>query len=114
MKRRGSLFAEVLVSIMVFTVGLLALGGCIIYSMKLIMASKETLQQEQDIINAYDKYMLKRVMDHDGSPDGAQPSGSGTIKLSGNGTEKSVAYDLYRYSVTDKRGSEIYVIQRDN
>ncbi|MCQ4762891.1 type IV pilus modification PilV family protein [Cloacibacillus evryensis] len=114
MMRRGSLLAEVLVSILVFTIGLLALGGCILYSMRLIAASKETLQQEQDVINAYDKYMLKRVIDNDGTPEGAQSGGSGTIRFSGNGSEEEISYNLYRYSVTGKKGSEIYVIQRDN
>lgn len=113
MKSRGSILTEVMVGILIFTVGLAALAGTIMFSMKIIKQSGETTLREQEILNAAESYMAKRFYEEDGSPEPPAEAVSGlggSIKL-GN---KTINYDVYRYRLTDKKGSEIYLLQRKN
>ena len=117
MKRRGSILTEVLISILIFTVAIVGLAGSIMLSLRMVVRSGVVLKQEQDMLNAYTTYMLKRDIEHTGNPTASADFKVTTINTPSSlrlGV-KDINIDVYKYSLKDaKKGSEIYVIQRNN
>ena len=118
MKRRGSLLIEVVISILIFTIGILALAGTLTMSLKMIVDSGQATKAEQeDTINKYQLYMLKRTVKHDGTP---TDSAYGAAKLSNPSTAsiklggRTIQFDVYHFVTNGKKGSDIYVTQRTN
>ena len=71
MKKRGSLFVEVLISIIVFLVGVLILMSAMTMSLKIISNSGNTIITDQNLINKVDSYMLSRLFLHTETPSGS-------------------------------------------
>lgn len=130
MKRRGSLLIEVVISIVIFLVGLLALAGSLTLSLKMTVQSGEATKAEQEAVNGYNQYMLRSTIKHDvkslndtklqsyfGANDvtnsSAYRQGCGTSIKIGTGAKTS-EFKVYRFYTEGKKGSDIYVLQGSN
>ena len=127
MKRCGSLLIEVLISIVIFLVGLLALAGSLTLSLKMTVQSGEATKAEQEAVNDYNQYMLRSTIKHDvksldlqsyfGANDvtnsSAYRQGCGTSIKIGTGAKINV-FKVYRFYTEGKKGSDIYVLQGSN
>lgn len=117
MKRRASLLIEIMVAILIFTTGLIGLAGSIMLALKMVAQSEATTVAEQSAINQYERYMAKRL-----SKDGAaaEPGAYGGVLLStgtnsvtiGGSPGRMIKFKLYKFAVDNKKGSEMYVLQR--
>ncbi len=116
MKRRASLLIEIMVAILIFTTGLIGLAGSIMLALKMVAQSEATTVAEQSAINQYERYMAKRLSKEGAS---AKPGDYGGVQLStspisvaiGTSTSGRITFDLYKFAVDNKKGSEIYVLQ---
>jgi len=113
MKRRGSLLIEVVISILIFLIGLVALAGSLTLSLKMIVQSGDATKQEQDVVNKYNEYTIKQVMKHN-----ATLTDYGAIQVSGVtfnitiGDKQISNLKVYTFATKDKKGSDIYVVTR--
>ncbi len=107
MKRRGAIFVEVVVSILLFTVGILALTGTLFYGVKMVAQSREDTIKEQEYKNLVEKEILSIIRE-------PSPVLSGTPIASDQITINSsaVPFTLYRYKQEGKEGTEIYLLKR--
>lgn len=118
MRRRGSILAEVVISIMIFLIAIVALSGSILLSLRMTVDSGKVMQREQNVMNDCDAYLLKRSLTGSGAPGSSISScdmakTGQTLALGGEGSGgRAITYDLYKFYAADKKGSEIYVIQR--
>lgn len=113
MRRRGSILAEVVISIMIFLIAIVALSGSILLSLRMTVDSGMVMQKEQNVMNNCDAYLLKRSLTGSGAP-GSSISSCDMAKTGQTLAlgERAITYDLYKFYAADKKGSEIYVIQR--
>ena len=117
MRRRGSILAEVVISIMIFLIAIVALSGSILLSLRMTVDSGMVMQKEQNVMNNCDAYLLKRSLTGSGAPGSAITScdmakTGQTLALGEDSAGRVISYDLYKFYAADKKGSEIYVIQR--
>ncbi|MCC8058776.1 hypothetical protein [Cloacibacillus sp.] len=111
MRRSGSILTEILVAIIIFTVGLMAVAGTIMFSMRIIMNSAQTTLREQALFNDAENFLAERILENAGTPSSpAEFVENGSIVIG----DKTLNYSLYRYRLNDKKGSEMYVIKREN
>ena len=112
MRRRGSILAEVVISIMIFLIAIVALSGSILLSLRMTVDSGKVMQREQNVMNDCDAYLLKRSLTGSGAP-GSSISSCDMAKTGQTlPLGRVISYDLYKFYAADKKGSEIYVIQR--
>lgn len=113
MKRHGSMLIEIVISILVFLIGILALAGSLTLSLKMIVQSGEATKNEQQVVNNYCNYSIKRTVKHSGSPTdfGAVLESSKSIQFSGG---QPINFYVYHFALKDKKGSDIYVVQGTN
>lgn len=118
MKHDGSLIIEVLISILIFTIGLVALAGTLTLSLKMIVDSGQATKAEQeDSINKYEAYMLKRTVKHDGTPTDSAYSAAKLSSPSSTSVkvgDRTMQFNVYHFVTSGKKGSDIYVIQGIN
>lgn len=125
-KHSGSLLVEVLISITIFIIGLMALIGAITYSVGSIMKSREDISGDMEITNMTERDAMRLTI----SPDNATslsgtPKGNVTAKLvppplSGDKDDtdrieiplKCGLY-LYEYESGKRRGTAFYLLQRE-
>ena len=117
MRRRGSILAEVVISIMIFLIAIVALSGSILLSLRMTVDSGKVMQKEQNVMNNCDAYLLKRSLTGSGAPGSSISScdmakTGQTLTLGEGIAGRVISYDLYKFYAADKKGSEIYVIQR--
>ena len=113
MRRRGSLFIEVLLSIVLFSVGVLGLMSVMTLGLKMINKSGNTIIADQILINTVEDYMLSSVISHD-----VTPSGSGVQKITASPVNFSIGgfnlkYSLYRYTRPGKVAVYFDILQRE-
>ena len=68
MRRTGSILTEILVAIIIFTVGLMAVAGTIMFSMRIIMDSAQTTLREQALFNDAENFLAERILENTGTP----------------------------------------------
>ena len=125
-KHSGSLLVEVLISITIFIIGLMALIGAITYSVGSIVKSREDISGDMEITNKTERDAMRLTI----SPDNATslpgtPKGNVTAKLvppplSGDKDDtdrieiplKCGLY-LYEYESGKRRGTAFYLLQRE-
>ena len=122
-KHSGSLLVEVLISITIFIIGLMALIGAITYSVGSIMKSREDISGDMEITNKTERDAMRLTI----SPDNATslpgtPKGNVTAKLvppplSGDKDLKVIPLTcglyLYEYESGKRRGTAFYLLQRE-
>lgn len=118
LKKRGAIFIEVLVSILLFIVGILALTGTLFYGVKVVAESKEETIKEQDYKNSVEGKaldLIKGSFNNTSKPLAqlANPS-SIVFKLDKNNpsdSNKTLTLTLYRYKQEGKEGTELYLLK---
>ena len=111
MRRRGSLFVEVIISMLIFLIGVLMLMSSITFTLNVIVKSGEAITADQDLINNVDSYMLARAFSHDQDPSGTYVkhlSGTHNINIDGF----TVKYTVYTFTRLGKAGNSYFVLQR--
>jgi len=110
MRKRGSLFVEVLISILVFLIGVLILMSAMTMSLKIISESENTIITDQDLINKVDSYMLSRLFSHTETPlvSLAPKLLDSQINIGGF----NLNYSVYRYKRSGKAAGYFDVLQR--
>ena len=68
--RRGGIFVEVAVSILLFSVGILALTGTLFYGVKMVAESREETVKEQEYRNLVEKEILSIIREPSYDPSG--------------------------------------------
>lgn len=109
LKRTGAIFVEVIVSILLFTVGILALTGTLFYGVKMVTESRQVTIKEQEYKNSVENEILGIIQGSDPSPAGAS-IGSDQIIIN----SRQLPFTLYRYKQEGKEGTEMYLIKRGN
>ena len=109
LKRTGAIFVEVIVSILLFTVGILALTGTLFYGVKMVTESRQVTIKEQEYKNSVEKEILGIIQGSDPSPAGTS-IGSDQIIIN----SRQLPFTLYRYKQEGKEGTEMYLIKRGN
>mgnify|MGYP001244544362 CR=1 FL=1 len=110
--RRGSLFVEVLISIVVFLIGMMALASVMTFSLYSVTCSGIYLKADQELANKVETYMLTRVISHDVTPSDPLASLVSSNKTANIGGF-SFNYSVYRYKTPDKYGSRYYILQHE-
>ena len=109
MKRHGGIFVEVIVSILLFTVGILALTGTLFYGVKMVAQSREETVKEQEYRNLVEKEILSIIREPSYDPSGTPlPDDEMIINT------KPVPFTLYKYKQEDRTDTEIYLIKGGN
>lgn len=109
LKRTGAIFVEVIVSILLFTVGILALTGTLFYGVKMVTESRQETIKEQEYKNSVENEILGIIQGSDPSPAGDY-IGSDDIIIN----SRQLPFTLYRYKQEGKEGTEMYLIKRGN
>lgn len=115
LKKRGAIFIEVLVSILLFIVGILALTGTLFYGVKVVAESKEETIKEQDYKNAVEGKALDIINDSFNNttklPLAQLPSLPNVVfNLNKNDSSKTLTLKLYRYKQEGKEGTDMYLL----
>ena len=111
MKRRGSLFIEALISIVIFSVGVLALMSVMTMGLKIINKSGDTIIADQNLVNKVDDYMLSRIISHENTPSGADAQMVSTSVI--NIGNFNLNYSIYRFTRPEKPAIYFDVLQRE-
>lgn len=109
LKRTGAIFVEVIVSILLFTVGILALTGTLFYGVKMVTESRQETIKEQEYKNSVENEILGIIQGSDPSPGYDQRRDLNIIINS-----RQLPFTLYRYKQEGKEGTEMYLIKRGN
>lgn len=112
MIRRGSLFVEVLISIVIFLIGMMALASVMTFSLYSVTRSGMALKTDQELANKVEIYMLTRVVSHDVTPSDTLASLVSSKKTANIGGFY-FNYSIYRYKAADKYGSRYFILQRE-
>lgn len=110
MKRTGAIFVEVIVSILLFTVGILALTGTLFYGVKMVTESRQVTIKEQEYKNSVENEILGIIQGSDPSPAGTSIGGPDQIIIN----SRQLPFTLYMYKQEGKEGTEMYLIKRGN
>ena len=111
-KSSGSLLVEVMLSMLIFTIGILALTLAFTFSVRVILDSGKATVREQKLAGDVESYLLARTMKHDDAP---SPSGEGVTELPGGNfviNGKNLPFRLFRYSAAGKKTAAMYVIEK--
>ncbi len=112
MRRCGTLLIEVLISMLVFLIGVLVLASVMILSLNVVTHSKEAVKADRDLVNKVENYMISRTVSHVETPSGASVKhilSNKTVNIDGF----TLKYSVYRYMISDKLGSSYYILQRE-
>lgn len=112
--RRGLLVVELMVAMVIFTVGLLSVTLSLTYGVRLIKESGDTTTAEQTIVNSFEKHLMDRILNGDSA---AAPAGDGVTQLSDRTIEingKNIRLNCYRYKPDKKRAAPLYIVERSN
>ncbi|MEN6380406.1 MAG: hypothetical protein ABFC83_02850 [Synergistaceae bacterium] len=106
MKKTGAIFIEVLVSILLFTVGILALTATLFYGVKVIAESKDETISEQNYKNSVEREILGVILNSPNTPSISKLS-SDVFSIN----TKELPFDLYRYRQEDKEITGMYLLK---
>ncbi len=109
LKKQGSVLVEVMVGILIFSVGLLALAGSMTFSLRGIAASGEHLILRQTLFNNVDSYLLRRSAKHDNkaADAGAAFVQNGQFTISGD----AIPFNIYKFTQPEKDDYSLYVAE---
>lgn len=111
-KRRGSLFIEALIAMVIFLIGVLGLMSVMTTSLKVINRSGDVIKADQEIFNSLDSYMLLRTFSHTQNPSGVNVQKiAGVQKLDVGDLKLNCA--IYKYTRFGKKANSFEVLQRE-
>jgi len=129
MRRRGSFLVDAIVSMLIFTVGLLALALSLTFGARIIIDAGQNTIKEQKLANLPEEYLMDRNMRIDvTSSHSGTPISPINQKIEHNGEQIDVVTNIgdssllignssllitkFRYKLPIKRTSTFYVIER--
>lgn len=110
LKRHGSILVEVMVGILVFSIGLLALAGSMTFSLKGLITSGEHIELRQALFNNVDSYLLRRTVEHDNRAAGAGAVFVQNERLTISGD--IVNLNFYRFEQPENKDYSLYIYER--
>lgn len=111
MKKTGAIFVEVLVSILLFTVGILALTATLFYGVRVVVESREETIKVQEYKNSVERDILGMIQKNAFVPTGT-PLPHDVFHLNKNDLSKTMNFTLYRYKQEGKEGTEMYLLKK--
>ena len=122
-KHTGSLLVEVLISITIFIIGLMALIGAITYSVGSIMKSREDISGDMEITNMTERDAMRLTISPDIDATDLLGKDNGTVAVTlapQSGDKDSNNQEipltcrlcLYEYESGKRRGTAFYLLQR--
>lgn len=112
-KRRGSVLIEVMIGLLIFSTGLLALTSAMAFALRGIKESGERMVPRQGVFNKAAHYMARRAFMHDN--DAATSGGSSIQEVTftlGAGNTKKIK--LYKFAPGGGDSYTIYVAEGEN
>ncbi len=120
-KHSGAILTEVLISILLFTIGLLALMGAITFSVGSIMKSREAINSDMEITNKTEMDAMILTI----SPDvevselsGKHRGGANIVLTPRNGDPRELSLScglyLYEYEQGGRRKTTFYLLKRED
>lgn len=118
-RNKGFGLTEIIISIVVFLIGVIALIGSIAFSLNSVIRSKEALAEDMTLANSAEEDLLTLIAD----PGSYSPSGNNkkvsdlTLTLTPTSADKDtvgeikVDMELYRYSSENKYGTYFYLLK---
>lgn len=123
MKRSGSLYIEVIVGIIIFLIGVLALASSLAFSLKAVTDSRQALPSDASVENETTQDLVTLMVSQDAAPDVSlhqekQIGNTATLTFTGltNDSSKTFAfkYSLNRYKTDNpKYATTYYLIRRE-
>lgn len=115
-KRTGISLAEVLIAVLIFASGVLAVSATLMYSLRAVTDSRHAISEKQESINAAEKYLMRSIVSHDVAPTDMPPNG-GYASLLQSSKNVSICGKNFKYSVycfdMDKKASPVYILRRE-
>ncbi|MDO5563521.1 MAG: hypothetical protein Q4F74_07915 [Synergistaceae bacterium] len=111
-RRRGLLMVELLIAMLVFMVGLLALTLSLTFGVRLIKESGETTASAQSVTNSLETHMMDRILKGSSA---ATPSGDSVTAMPDRSITingKTISLKCYRYRLGQKRATPLYIVER--
>lgn len=124
MKRSGSLYVEVIVGIIIFLIGVLALASSLAFSLKAVTDSRQALPSDASVENVTTQDLVTLMVSQDAAPDVSLHQekligNTATLTFTGltnNDSSKTFAfkYSLNRYKTDNpKYATTYYLIRRE-
>ncbi|MCC8056499.1 hypothetical protein [Cloacibacillus sp.] len=122
-KHSGSLLVEVLISITIFIIGLLALIGAITYSVGSIVKSREDISSDMEITNMTERDAMRLTISPDIGATELLGKYNGTVATtlapqSGDKDLKAISLTcglyLYEHENGKRRGTAFYLLKRED
>lgn len=121
-KQKGMSLVEILIAVLIFSFGIATISAALTYGLQTILVSKDAVVSNQQIINAGETYMLKRIMDKTkmndlslsdlGLPEkGKKEKFGGTRNIPLGSSSNNISFNIYRLK-TDDKSNPIYVLER--
>lgn len=109
LRKHGSVLVEVMVGILIFSIGLLALAGSMTFSLREIAGSGEHLGMRQTLFNNVDSYLLHRSAEHDNkaADAGAVFVQNGQFTISGD----VIPFNIYKFTQPENDHYSLYVAE---
>ena len=115
MRRRGTLFVECLIAILIFLIGVIALASSLAYSLRAIVQSREAIASDLVVSNQTETDSMRLALSPDESL-AASKIGSGlTVLLKGVNSDSdniSFSCNLYGYKADNKYKTSFYLLGR--
>lgn len=109
MKRRGGILVEVIVSILVFLVGLLALISSLVFGLRAVMDSAIALGLDQQPVNKIEEDLLGIIIEGETPTQHSGTTSSVQISIGGG----NINCTLYHYQRMDGKGPTFYILKRN-
>lgn len=116
MRRRGTLFVECLIAILIFLIGVIALASSLAYSLRAIVQSREAIASDLVVSNQTETDSMRLALSPDQALSAAKVGNSMTVTLNGvnsdSGNNVSFTCNLYGYKSDNKYKTAFYLLGR--
>lgn len=116
-RKRGTTLVEILIAVLVFSLGIGTIAAAMTYGLQTILNSKKTLVTDQKVLNTSEEYLMRRVIKHNVSPTNLVLEGGEITKINSAVPKffkvcgKQMNFEIYRFQMKDK-SDPIYVLEK--
>lgn len=111
-RKSGSVLVEVLVSMLIFVVGLMGVVTVMTMSLKIINKAGDDIILSQELIDRVDMYILERVYTHDVTPSGTDVTMVSSVQVM-DIEDVKLSCNIYRYKNPGKDTGYFDVLQKE-
>ena len=115
MRRRGTLFVECLIAILIFLIGVIALASSLAYSLRAIVQSREAIASDLVVSNQTETDSMRLALSPDQALSATKVGTSMTVTLNGVNSDSgniSFSCNLYGYKADNKYKTAFYLLGR--